>query len=465
VELVANGGFASDANWTYAGTYWDITGGEAVFYSEVGESSENLYQCIDVEAGNRYDVGFNVTAWSEDWDAHTGCLMVWFGIWPDFQMIAGLEESDGEGTYSYNLTATKSGRITFGAEAGYESGDTYIKVDDVSVKKAAGAFSYDYLGRRSAKTVGNTTTRYCYDGAQVIAEYENGTLVRKFIYGPGIDEPILMIDVSDSNKKYYYHFDGLGSVVALSDISGNIKETYEYDVFGGVTIRDANDQIQDTSLYDNPYMFTGRRLDSETGLYYYRARYYRPEIGRFLQVDPVAVYLQAFSVKQPLYGKIPGTYLSGFAVEQFLDNDAIGNFLQIHPAGKFLSSAGQFGFPVELNLYTYCGNNSMIYLDPYGLWKLRWKVPTWFLPVGLTLNAVGGGMMAWAATHANLPLGIAGAAVFGAGCVMDWLASLDTVGLADPHNVPGGGAFQSHSQQLEREGNEYPSKGGDKCPP
>lgn len=61
----------------------------------------------------------------------------------------------------------------------------------------------------------NVTTKYCYDGDQVIAEYEGGSLVRKFIYGPGIDEPICMIDVADSNTVYYYHFDGLGSVVAL----------------------------------------------------------------------------------------------------------------------------------------------------------------------------------------------------------------------------------------------------------
>jgi hypothetical protein len=73
-------------------------------------------------------------------------------------------------------------------------------------------FEYDYLGRRISKTVGDVTTKYCYDGDQVIAEYENDTLVRKFIYGPGIDEPLMMINVDGANEtKYYYHFDGLGS--------------------------------------------------------------------------------------------------------------------------------------------------------------------------------------------------------------------------------------------------------------
>lgn len=65
--------------------------------------------------------------------------------------------------------------------------------------------------------------QYCHDGDKVIAEYEGATLVRKFIYGLGIDEPI-MIDVSDSNTVYYYHFDGLGSATALSDEAGAIVE-------------------------------------------------------------------------------------------------------------------------------------------------------------------------------------------------------------------------------------------------
>jgi RHS repeat-associated protein len=88
-----------------------------------------------------------------------------------------------------------------------------------------------------------------------------------------------MIDVNDSNAVYYYHFDALGSVVALSDSSGDTVQVYEYSVYGQVAASDPN--------HTNPFLFTGRRFDSETGLYYYRARYYNPYIGRFLQTDPV----------------------------------------------------------------------------------------------------------------------------------------------------------------------------------
>ena len=74
------------------------------------------------------------------------------------------------------------------------------------------------ISRRVIKDVNGTVTKYCCDGDQVIAEYDgNDTLLRKFIYGPGIDEPIITIDVTDSNAVYYYHFDGLGSVAALSN--------------------------------------------------------------------------------------------------------------------------------------------------------------------------------------------------------------------------------------------------------
>ncbi len=88
-----------------------------------------------------------------------------------------------------------------------------------------------------------------------------------------------MIDVADSNQVYYYHFDGLGSVVALSDSEGDTVQLYGYSAYGHVVASDPN--------HPNPYMFTGRRFDIETGLYYYRARYYNPHIGRFMQTDPI----------------------------------------------------------------------------------------------------------------------------------------------------------------------------------
>ncbi len=122
-----------------------------------------------------------------------------------------------------------------------------------------------------------------------------------------------MIDVADSNAVYYYHYDGLGSVMALSDSNGDSIQSYEYSVYGQVAAEDPN--------HTNPYMFTGRRFDFETGLYYYRARYYNPYIGRFLQTDPI-------------------------------------------------------GYGDGINWYAYCSNNPVNFVDASGKWRswMHWQL-------------------------------------------------------------------------------------------
>ncbi|MCK5591577.1 MAG: hypothetical protein KAI72_06445, partial [Candidatus Pacebacteria bacterium] len=157
-------------------------------------------------------------------------------------------------------------------------------------------YEYDAFGRRIGKNIFDTNhyplnaIRYIYDGDQVILEYdENDQLLRKYVYGIGIDEPIKLTDTS-SGASYYYHFDGLGSVIALTDASGAVVESYEYDVYGNVVILDQTLNPIPQSQIGNAYLFTGRRFDAETGLYYYRARHYSPVFGRFLQTDPVGYY-------------------------------------------------------------------------------------------------------------------------------------------------------------------------------
>jgi RHS repeat-associated protein len=214
--------------------------------------------------------------------------------------------------YSYDINGNLTDDGLF--KYYYDCENPLTDVNDQS-DTAVASYSYDYLGRRILKTVygsPDVTTKYCYDGDQVIAEYDGSdNLLRKYVYGPGIDEPICMIDVTDSNAVYYYHFDGLGNIAALSDENADIVESYSYDVFGAPTIYDENKTEISQSAIDNPYMFTARRADDETALYYYRARYYAFDIGRFLQTDPI-------------------------------------------------------GFYDGLNRYTYCGNNPLNWTDPLG---------------------------------------------------------------------------------------------------
>jgi len=136
-------------------------------------------------------------------------------------------------------------------------------------------YTYDPSGRRIEKTIDDDeTTKYFYDGGSVIAEYDgNNNLLRKYIYGPG--GPVCMIDVADSNSVYYYHYDGVGSVVALSDSAGDTVQTYEYSIYGIAAAEDPN--------HPNPYMCAGMWFDIETGLYYRGGPVYNPYIARMLQ--------------------------------------------------------------------------------------------------------------------------------------------------------------------------------------
>jgi len=102
---------------------------------------------------------------------------------------------------------------------------------------------------------------------------------------------------------HYYHTDGLGSVNELTDASGNVARTYRYDSFGKISAQSGD--------LDQPFTFTGREYDTETGLYYYRARYSDPKAGRFVSKDPLGFR----GVKQAVRSKsqdspTPGANLS-----------------------------------------------------------------------------------------------------------------------------------------------------------
>jgi len=149
------------------------------------------------------------------------------------------------------------------------------------------AYAYDALGRRVSKTVGATTTVFVNDGLQEICEYENGTFTRSYVFGSYIDEPLRMTVASGSNV-YYYHTNQIYSIAALTDSTGTCVERYTYDPYGKVVVLDGSGSVVgNVSAKGNPWTFTGRRLDSESGLMYYRARMYSPELGRFAGRDPL----------------------------------------------------------------------------------------------------------------------------------------------------------------------------------
>src|SRR5271157_2138528 len=143
----------------------------------------------------------------------------------------------------------------------------------------ATTFRYDPFGRRIQKSGPLGTTNYLYDGMSptVIEEADaGGNVLTNYAQGPGTDQPIAEFR---SGTASYYLADGLGSITSLSNSSGALANTYAYDSFGKLTTS--------TGTVTNPLQYTARDSDTETGLYYYRARYYDQPEGRFISEDPL----------------------------------------------------------------------------------------------------------------------------------------------------------------------------------
>jgi RHS repeat-associated protein len=163
----------------------------------------------------------------------------------------------------------------------YDAENRLTKVEEFAAGNptavATSTYRYDGLGRRIEKVANGQTKRYIYDGEDILLEYDGSNVLQaRYTHGPGIDEPIA---VTKGGNTFFYHQDGLGSVTDLTDSAGTTAKSYAYDAYGNI--------LESPGAVEQPYTYTGREFDSESGLYYYRARNYDPVSGRFLQSDPV----------------------------------------------------------------------------------------------------------------------------------------------------------------------------------
>jgi RHS repeat-associated protein len=173
---------------------------------------------------------------------------------------------------------------------------------------AAGmTFKYDGLNRQVSRTWNGTTTFSVWDGWDLVEEYQGATPTAAYVYGA-----TGLIAGALNGQVYYYYQDGSGSTSHLADNNGVLKEWYRYDLHGTPFFYNANDTQLSASNYSVRHLFTGQQLYKEIGLYDLRNRFYSPDIGRFLQPDPI-------------------------------------------------------GFKGGNNLYRYCGNNPVTRWDPFGL--------------------------------------------------------------------------------------------------
>ncbi len=174
-------------------------------------------------------------------------------------------------------------------------------------------YTYNSDGIRTKKVSGSTTTDYCLNGTQILAEKRGGTLINYFYTSDGT-----RVGFKTGGKVYYYVYNLQGDVTHIVDESKNIVATYRYDPFGKILNLSSLTSIGKL----NPFRYRGYYYDTESNLYYLNSRYYNPEIGRFINADAI---LGA-------------------------NKDILG-----------------------YNLYAYCSNNPLIYADYYGTFSLQVK--------------------------------------------------------------------------------------------
>ena len=233
-----------------------------------------------------------------------------------YDAVGNRLSSSGVPTYSYNasneLTSNSTGSYTYDANGNTlsdPSGKSYTwdfenRLTQAVVPGTNGGtttFKYDPFGRRIQKSGPLGTTNYLYDRHRLVDELAaSGSVLASYAEGLRIDEPFAELR---SGATGYYDADDLGSITSLTNASGTTTDTLTYDSFG---------QTTSTGTVQNPLQFVARESDSETGLYYYRFRYYDPKVGRFISEDPSE-------------------------------------------------------FRGGRNFYTYVGNNPLVHIDPFGL--------------------------------------------------------------------------------------------------
>jgi RHS repeat-associated protein len=274
-------------------------------YSQYTGNPEELYSLDGV--GNRLEVGNGLVSTTYTANALN-----------QYQTISGTELTNLD--YDLNGNLRWDGVIT----CTYNYLNQLTKVIRSDGQQTLGEYKYDCLGRRIWKkawnedTQSSTETNFYYDGARCIEEQTTGGItIATYVFGNRVDEVLTM---DRNSETYYFHENSLGSIYAVTTGTGTVAERYSYNAYGEVTFLDANGNSIVTSTIGNRILFTGREFDSETGLYYYRARYYSAEQGRFFSRDPA-------------------------------EDDSIGN------------------------LYAYVSNNPLSFVDSYGLWAIVVDLP------------------------------------------------------------------------------------------
>ncbi|MBI5055168.1 MAG: choice-of-anchor D domain-containing protein [Nitrospirae bacterium] len=210
-----------------------------------------------------------------------------------------------DASYAYNAKKNRlltAGAFSFGyddegqLQTGYSSTYSFDYEHRLTGIGSNIQFSYDLVGNRLQAERNGVTTRYIYDaGGNLLAEADgSNNITRYYIHGLG-----LLAMVTPGNQTYCYHFNAVGSTIAMTDLSQSLVNKYAYDAFGTVTSYAEN--------IPQPFKFVGQFgvMTEPNGFYYMRARYYDPNVGRFISEDPIGfeggdINLYAYVGNQPV---------------------------------------------------------------------------------------------------------------------------------------------------------------------
>jgi len=186
--------------------------------------------------------------------------------------------SSSAASYGYDNDGNTTSKTASGNTTNY-SWDYENRLTSVTLPNSGRTvtFKYDPFGRRIYKSSNPGTFIYAYDGTGIVETVNaSGGVLARYSQGPIIDEPLAE---QQSDTTDYYDADGNGSITSLTNVTGALAQTYTFDSYGNTT--------NSSGSLTNFFQYNAREFDTETGLYFYRARYYDPTAGRFLREDPL----------------------------------------------------------------------------------------------------------------------------------------------------------------------------------
>ena len=292
------------------------TAGERLGVTELNRSVEYTYDSLYRLSGETITEGEKVTAYTYAYDNVSNRILKNENGAEIAYVYNALNQlvSDSETSYEYDLNGNLV-RVIGSAQSALYEYNAENKLVRATVQNGVlvteETYTYDYSGNRTSKTTHRSDgvteyVKYLNDNSSltnVLAEIGSEGSVQAY-YTIGAD----LISQERDGKVSVYLYDGHGSVVGLANENGKVTDTYAYDAFGNL--------LKSTGSTKNHYCYCGEQFDPVTGLYYLRARYMNPSVGRFITMDsyegsiddPVSLHKYLYANANPVSNSDPSGY-------------------------------------------------------------------------------------------------------------------------------------------------------------